>query len=95
MTTNHEVPGSIPGSTVGIFHEWEDSRGDHGLGRLVEFRFKGPSGTISSYITTYIIVTAPHGRPSLRSRLHSGPAQEGGPRSPQGHVVALDQNKKY
>ena len=28
-------------------------------------------------------VTAPHGRPNLRSRLHSCHAQEGGPRSPQ------------
>ena len=35
LTTNHEVPGSIPGSTVGIFPEGEDSRGDHGLGRSV------------------------------------------------------------
>ena len=35
LTTNHEVPGSIPGSTVGIFPEGEDSRGDHGMGRLV------------------------------------------------------------
>jgi len=51
------VPGSIPGSTVGIFPEGEDSRGDHGLGRLVEYRFKGPPGTTSSYITTHIIGT--------------------------------------
>jgi len=57
LPTNHEVPGSIPGSAVGIFSEGEDSRGDHGLGRLVEFRFKDPHGTISSYITTHIIVT--------------------------------------
>jgi hypothetical protein len=57
LTTNHEVPGSIPGSTVGIFPEGKDSRGDHGLGRLVEFRFKGPPGTPSSYITTHIIGT--------------------------------------
>jgi len=42
---------------VGIFPEGEDSRGDHGLGRLVEFRFKGPPGTTSSYITTHIIGT--------------------------------------
>ena len=28
-------------------------------------------------------VTAPHGRPSLRIRLHFCHAQEGGPRSPQ------------
>jgi len=31
-----------------------------------------------------------HGRPNLRSRLHFCHAQEGGPRSPQGHVVAMD-----
>jgi len=53
LTTNQEVPDSIPGSTVGIFLEGEDSRGDHGLGRLVEFRFKAPLGTTSSSITTY------------------------------------------
>ena len=35
LTTNPEVTGSIPGSTVGIFLEGEDSRGDHRLGRLV------------------------------------------------------------
>jgi len=35
---------------------------------------------------------APHGRPNLRSRLHCCHAQEGGPRSPQGHVAALDKN---
>ena len=57
LPTNHEVPGSIPGSTVGIFPEREDSRGDRDLGRLVEFRFKGPPGTTSSYITTHIIGT--------------------------------------
>ena len=53
LTTNHEVPGSIPGSTVGIFLEGEDSHGDHGLGRLVEFRFKAPLGNTSSSITTH------------------------------------------
>jgi len=42
----------IPGSTVGIFVEGEDSRGDYGLGRLEEFRFKAPPGTASS-ITTH------------------------------------------
>jgi len=52
MATNHEVPGSIPSYTVGIF-----PRGDHGLSRLVEFRFKGPPGTTSSCITTHIIGT--------------------------------------
>ena len=87
LPTNHEVPGSISGCTVEILPEGEDPRRDHGLGRLVEFMFKGPPGTTSSYITTHIIGTAPHGRPNLRSRLHSCHAQEGGPRSPQGHVV--------
>ena len=38
---------------MGIFLEGEDSRGDHGLGRLVEFRFKGPPGTTSPSITTH------------------------------------------
>ena len=57
LPTNHEVPGSIPSSTVGIFPEGEDSHGDHGLGRLVEFRFKGPPGITSSYITIHIIGT--------------------------------------
>jgi len=32
LTTNHEVPGSISSSTVGIFLKGEDSRGDHVLG---------------------------------------------------------------
>ena len=39
LTTGHEVLGSIPGSTVGIFSEGEDSRGEHCLRRLVDFRF--------------------------------------------------------
>ena len=54
------------------------------------------------YIHSHLIthhrdnVTAPHGRPNLRSRLHCCHAQEGGPRSPQGHVVvALDQKKVW
>ena len=38
---------------MGIFLEGEDSRGDHGLGRLVQFRFKAPPGTASSSITTH------------------------------------------
>jgi hypothetical protein len=33
LTTDHEVPGSIPGSAMGIFFlEGEDPHGDHGLG---------------------------------------------------------------
>ena len=53
VSTNREVLGSIPGSTLGIFLEGEDPRGDHGLGRLVDFRFKVPPGTTSSSITTH------------------------------------------
>ena len=79
---------------MGIFPEGKDSRGDHNLGRSVDVRFKGPPGTPSSYnhhSHHRDNVTAPHGRPNLRSRLHCCHAQEGGPRRPQGHVVvALD-----
>jgi hypothetical protein len=34
LATDHEVPGSFPGSTMGIFPwgEGEDPHGDHGLG---------------------------------------------------------------
>ena len=71
LTTNHEVPGSIPGSTVGIFPEGEDSRVYRGLSSLVEFRFKGPPGTTSSYITTHIIGT-------MQLRLMSVPTFEVG-----------------
>jgi len=76
---------------VGIFPEGEDSRGDHGLGGLVEFRFKGPPGTTSSYITIHLLyhVTATHERPNLRSGLQFCHAQEGRPRSPQADVGAL------
>jgi len=42
---------------MGVFLEGEDSRGDHGLGRLVDFRFKAPPGTTSSYITAHTIGT--------------------------------------
>jgi hypothetical protein len=34
LTASHEVPGSIPGSAVGIFPCREDSHSDHALGRL-------------------------------------------------------------
>ena len=53
LPTKLEVPGSIPGFTLGIFFEGGDSRIDHGLGRLVECRFKAPPGTTSSSITTH------------------------------------------
>jgi hypothetical protein len=34
LTTNHEVPGSIPGSAVGIFPCRGKPHSDHGLGSL-------------------------------------------------------------
>jgi len=72
---------------VGIFPEGEDSRGDHGLVRLLEFRFKGPPGTTSSYITTHIIGTT-------KPRLMGIPTSEVGytsamPRR-EGHEVHKD-----
>jgi len=38
---------------TGIFLEGEDSRDNHGLVKLVEFRFKAPPGTTSYSITTH------------------------------------------
>jgi hypothetical protein len=35
----------------------EDSRGDHGLGSLVELRFKAPPGISYSHITIHLIGT--------------------------------------
>jgi hypothetical protein len=70
----------------------EYSHGDHGLGSLVELRFKAPTGTSYSYITIHLIgVTAPLGRPNLRSRLHFGHNREGDHEVRKGHVVALAQ----
>ena len=87
LTTNHEVPGSIPGSTVGIFLEGVNSRRDHGLGRLVEFKFEAPPGTTSSSFTIH----TPSGQCSRaswasqpqKSVTPSCHAQERGPRSLQ------------
>jgi hypothetical protein len=41
----------------GYFLGREDSHGDHGLGSLVELRFKAPPGTPYPYITIHIIGT--------------------------------------
>jgi hypothetical protein len=55
LTTDHQVPGSILPWV--FFLEEEDSHGDHGLGILVEFRFKAHHGTSYSYITIHLIGT--------------------------------------
>jgi hypothetical protein len=68
----------------GFFLEREDSHVDSGLGSLAERGFK------TSWYFIFIYhdpphrdnVTAPHGRPKLRSRLHFGHNREGRPRSP-------------
>jgi hypothetical protein len=57
LNTDHEVPGSNPGSTMGIFLEGEDSDSDHSLGNLVELRFNAPPGTSYTYITIHLIDT--------------------------------------
>ena len=80
-----------------IFLEREDSRGDHGLGRLVEFRFKAPPSTTSSSVTTH----TPSGQRNCASWA-SQPQKLVTPAMPRredhevhkGHVVALDQKKK-
>jgi hypothetical protein len=41
----------------GFFLEGEYPLGDHGLGSLVEFRFKALPGTSYSYITIHLIGT--------------------------------------
>jgi hypothetical protein len=38
-----------------FFLEGEDSDDDHGLGRLVELRFKAPPGTSYTYITIHLM----------------------------------------
>jgi hypothetical protein len=42
---------------MGFFLEGGDSYGDHGLGSLVEIRFKAPPGTPYSYIIIHLIGT--------------------------------------
>jgi hypothetical protein len=47
----------FPVLTWGFFFEGEDFHGDHGLGNLVELRFKAPPGTPYPYITIHLIGT--------------------------------------
>jgi hypothetical protein len=95
LTTRHEVPGSIPSPAVGIFPNRGRSQWWPWSGYFVDFRLKAPPGTPCSYHHSNHRgnVTAPHGRPNHRSRLHFGHNQEGGPQSLYGHVVALEEKK--
>jgi hypothetical protein len=76
----------------GFFLEGEVSHGDHGLCRLVELGFKAPSWY---FIFIYHHpphpnnVTAPHGRPNIRSPLHFGHNRRGDHKVHKGNVVAL------
>ena len=77
---------------MGIFLEGEDSRGDHGRGRLAEFRFKAPPGTTSSSITTH----TPSGQRNCTSEVGYTPAM---PRTEdhevhKRHVVAFGKEKE-
>jgi hypothetical protein len=74
-TMKHKIrQKKIPVLPWKFFLEGEDSHGDHGLGSLVELRFKAPPGTSYSHITTHLM--------DLRSRLHFGHNREGRPWSP-------------
>jgi hypothetical protein len=88
LTTNHEIPGSIPGSLAG-----EDPHDDHGLSSLYNLGLRPllvlHAHTYHNHSHHRGNVTAPYGRPNLRSRLHFGHNQEGGPLSLYGHVAAL------
>jgi hypothetical protein len=90
LTTNHEVPGWIPGSAVGIFPC--RGRSPH----LVELRFKARPGTPRSHISSLTLsgqrnraLWEPQPQKSVTLR-HN---QDGEPRSPYGHLVALGEKK--
>jgi hypothetical protein len=76
----------------GFFLEGEDPHGDHGLGRLVELRFKAPPGTSYSYITIHLIWTTKRrlmGVPTLEVGYTSATTGRGDHEVHKGHVVAL------
>ena len=81
---------------MGIFLEGEDSHGDRGLGRLVEFRFKAPPGTTFSSITAH----TSSGQRNCASWAYQPQKSvtllpcPGGrtTKSTKGHVVALEEN---
>jgi hypothetical protein len=81
----------------GFFLEGEDPHGVHGLGSLVEFRFKAPPGTSSSYITIHLIRTTLlrlMGFPTPEVGYTSATTGRGDYEVHKGHVVALRIKKK-
>jgi hypothetical protein len=76
-----------------FFLEGKDPHGDHGLGSLVEFRFKAPPGTSYSYITIHLIGTTSlrvMGVPTSEVGYTSVTAGRRDHEVHKGHVVALD-----
>jgi hypothetical protein len=71
----------------GFFLEGEDPHGDHGLGSLVEFRFKAPPGTSYSYITIHLIGTT---KLRLMGGCTSATTGTGDHDVHKGHMVALE-----
>ena len=84
----------FPALPCRIFLEGEDSRGDHGLGRLGLRPLLALHPPLSQLTHHRDNVTAPNRRPNLRSRLHSCHAQEGGPQSPQRTCGGIGGKKK-
>jgi hypothetical protein len=72
----------LPG---GFFVKGKDPSDDHGLGSLVEFRFKAPPGTSYSYITMQLI-----GVPTSEVSYTSATTRRGDHEVHKGHVVALE-----
>jgi hypothetical protein len=77
----------------------EHPHSDHGLGSLQNLGFR-PLLILQTHIyyphSHYRDnVTVPYGHPKLRSRLHFGYNQEGGPWSLYGHVVAFGELKNF
>jgi hypothetical protein len=56
----------------GFSLEGEHSHGNHGIGSLVELRFKAPPGTSYSYITIHLIGTASQLQKSVTLRPQPG-----------------------
>jgi hypothetical protein len=76
----------------GFFLKGEDSHGDHGLGILVELRFKAPPGTSYSYITIHLIGTTYlrlRGVPISEVGYTSATTGRGDHEVHKGHVVTL------
>jgi hypothetical protein len=74
---------------MGFSLEGADPHGDHGLGILVEFRFKAPPGTSYSYITILM------GFQTLEVGHTSATTGRGDHEVHKGHVVALGGEKNF